>query len=121
MEPLIKIASDVSTPLALAGLFAACLLLILRQLIAKNIFPALTKTASANLFRRIVDRLFILSLVATVFGFIGYVISSHRATGEAGGAQYYETHGSQSPILPDNKGTVIINDAAPTNQEKERK
>jgi hypothetical protein len=68
------LATKISTPLALGGFSAAIFFFILRQLIEKNIFPALNKQASSEVIKIIIDRLFILALVAMVLGFAGYVI-----------------------------------------------
>ncbi len=74
MEKIFEIASQVSTPLALAGFFAALVFFIFRQIVAKNIFPRLTATIGADLLKLIIDRLFVLALVAMVLGFVGYVV-----------------------------------------------
>lgn len=74
MEKIFEIASQVSTPLALAGFFAALVFFIFRQIVAKNIFPRLTAAIGADLLKLIVDRLFVLALVAMVLGFVGYVV-----------------------------------------------
>ncbi len=74
MEKIFEIASQVSTPLALAGFFAALVFFIFRQIVAKNIFPRLTAAIGADLLKLIIDRLFVLALVAMVLGFIGYVV-----------------------------------------------
>lgn len=73
VERIFQTASDVSTPLALAGLFASIIFFILKQIIAKNIFPELSRVASALIIRQIVDRLFYLALLAMVLGFISYL------------------------------------------------
>lgn len=70
---IFDIASHVSTPLALAGLFAAAVFFIFRQILAKNIFPQLTAAIGADVLRLVIDRLFLLALVAMVLGFVGYV------------------------------------------------
>ena len=75
MKEILEIASNVSTPLALGGLIAAIFFLILRQIIAKNIFPTLTKAVSGDILKLIINRLFMLALVAMVLGFAGYIIS----------------------------------------------
>jgi len=75
IERIFEVASRISTPLALAGLLAAIFFFVVRQLIAKNIFPVLTKQISGDLLKLIIDRLFILSLVAVVLGFAGFVLT----------------------------------------------
>lgn len=76
MAEVIEIASKVSTPLALGGLVAAFFFFILRQIVARNIFPTLTKNLGAGILRLIIDRLFVLALVAVVLGFAGFVVST---------------------------------------------
>src|ERR1041384_1787158 len=73
MEKIIEIASHISTPLALAGLFAAVFFFTVRQIISRNIFPELTAHLSSNIIKLIIERLFVLSLLAMVLGFCGYV------------------------------------------------
>ena len=51
MGKIFEIASQVSTPLALAGFFAAVLFFVFRQIVAKNIFPRLTAAIGADLLR----------------------------------------------------------------------
>lgn len=72
MNKFLEIASNVSTPLALGGIFAAVFFFVMRQILAKNIFPALTKQLSSDILKLIINRLFVLSLIAMVLGFIGY-------------------------------------------------
>jgi len=75
MNGLFETASRISTPLALAGFFAAAFFLVVRQIIAKNIFPTLTRQLSGDILKLIIDRLFVLSLVAMVLGFAGFVMT----------------------------------------------
>ena len=70
MTKIFEIASQVSTPLALAGFIACVVFFVLRQIVAKNIFPRLTSAVGAGLLRHIIDRLFVLALVAMCLGFI---------------------------------------------------
>src|SRR5260370_15414323 len=81
MQGLFEIASRISTPLALAGLFAATFFLIVRQIIKKNIFPTLTRQLSGDILRLIIVRLFLLSLVAMVLGFAAFVVTLLAAGG----------------------------------------
>ncbi len=69
-----EIAAKVSTPLALSGLTLAVLFFIFRQLLAKNIFPELARATGGALLRQIVDRLFVLALVAMFLGTAGYLL-----------------------------------------------
>ncbi|MCA1629137.1 MAG: hypothetical protein LC785_06945 [Acidobacteria bacterium] len=75
MENIFEIASKISTPLALSGLFAAILFFICRQIIAKNIFPSLTRTAGRKVIIIIITGLFGLALLAMVLGFIGFLVT----------------------------------------------
>ncbi|WP_371195003.1 hypothetical protein [Glaciecola sp. SC05] len=84
MEKIFEIAANVSTPLALSGLFAAILFFVLRKILEKDIFPSLTKSGSADIVKLIINRLFVLALFAMILGFSGYIISlSNTSNGEA--------------------------------------
>jgi len=74
MQEIFNIASSISTPLALGGFFASILFFVFRQILKKNIFPSLTKSASAEIITLIIDRLFVLALVSMVLGFVGYMM-----------------------------------------------
>ncbi len=74
MQEIFEIASNLSTPLALGGFFAAVVFFIFRQILKKNFFPTLTKSHSAEIIKTIIDRLFVLALVAMVLGFAGYIL-----------------------------------------------
>lgn len=79
MSRLFEIASNISTPLALGGLFAAILFLILRQMIKANLFPRLTRAMGGDLLKLIIERLFVLALIAMVLGFAGYIFVNARS------------------------------------------
>ena len=74
MNDIFEIATKVSTPLALSGLFATILFFVLRQILAKDIFPKLARTAGADVIKTIVNRLFVLALLAMILGFFGYML-----------------------------------------------
>ena len=57
----------------LAGFLAAAFFLIARQLLAKNFFSKLTADSSAGIIKQVISALFVLSLVAMVLGFVGFV------------------------------------------------
>ena len=78
-DRIFEIATRISTPLALAGFVAAVLFFILRQLLAKNIFPMLSKTMGGAVVRQIIDRLFVLALVGMILGFVGYLLPERRS------------------------------------------
>jgi hypothetical protein len=75
MDNFFEIASKVSTPLGLAGIIAASLFLIAREILKKNIFPALTKNLSSDIIRLLIERFFVLALVSVVLGFLGFALS----------------------------------------------
>jgi HEAT repeat protein len=74
MARIFEIATHVSTPLALAGFIACVVFFVLRQIVAKDIFPRLTAAIGAGLLRLIIDRLFVLALVAMILGFGAYLV-----------------------------------------------
>jgi len=73
MERIFDIASNISTPLGLAGFFATAFFLIVRQVIDRKLFPKLPPQLSSELFKLIINRLFQLALVAMVLGFASFV------------------------------------------------
>ena len=75
MSSIFEITSKVSTPLALGGVVVAILFFILRQIIKKNIFPKLTIALAGTIIQSIINKLFILALVAIVLGFAGYTVA----------------------------------------------
>jgi hypothetical protein len=75
MEKVFEIASSVSTPLALGGFFAAVVFYIFRQIVAKDFFRQLTSIHSADVIKLIIERLFILALVAMILGFVAYLVT----------------------------------------------
>ncbi len=74
MSQLFDISARISTPLALAGLALTAFFLILRQLIRTHRFPMFTRQQSTEITKLIIDRLFFLSLAATILGFIGFLV-----------------------------------------------
>lgn len=80
MASVLEVASRVSTPLALGGLFAAILFLIFRQLLRLKIFPKLARKEGYTLLRVVVDRLFFLALVAMILGAIAFVFGQWQAS-----------------------------------------
>jgi hypothetical protein len=89
MKDIIEIASRISSPLALSGLIASILFFLFRQILAKDIFPKLIRSDSVSLLRTIIDRLFILALIAMILGFLGYLIQrAPRATATAPVSDY---------------------------------
>lgn len=74
MNEIFSIASKISTPLALAGFLAGAFFLIAKLLIEKNVFPKLTQKLSSDIIKVIINRFFVLSLVAMILGFCGFAI-----------------------------------------------
>ncbi len=70
---IFQLAGNVSKPLVLAAFFAVILFFIFKQILAKDIFPSLTKTGSFVVIKIIIDRLFWLSLVTALLSFAAYV------------------------------------------------
>jgi hypothetical protein len=75
MSNILEIATNVSTPLMVAGFLTGAFFLILRQILQKDLFPALTRQLSADIIRLIIERLFTLALVALVLGFAGFALT----------------------------------------------
>jgi len=70
---IFDIATNISTPLMLAGFLAATFFLVARQLLAKNFFSKLSADSSAGIIKQVIGALFVLSLVAMILGFVGFV------------------------------------------------
>jgi hypothetical protein len=75
MNSLFNIASKVSTPLALGGVVIVVLFYIYQQIIKKNIFPKLTVYLAGSIIKNMINKLFILSLVALGLGFVAYIVA----------------------------------------------
>ncbi len=75
MASIFEITSKVSTPLALAGVVVAVLFFIFQHIIKKNIFPKLTVTVAGTIIQSIINKLFIVAIVAIILGFAGYVVA----------------------------------------------
>ena len=78
MDKILNIATKVSTPLALGGLIVGIFFLIVRQIISTGLIPQLTVETGGTIILRIINGFIILSLVAIVLGFVGYVIKKSR-------------------------------------------
>lgn len=74
MEPIFDIAAKVSTPLALGGFFAAVVFFIFKQVLKQDFLRRLTTAHSAEVIKLVIDKLFVLALVAMVLGFLAYVL-----------------------------------------------
>ena len=84
MDNIFSVAGNISTPLMLAGFFAAIFFFIVRQIIRKNIFPELTRQLSGDIIRLLIQRLFWLALIAMILGFVGFVIYPNPIDSEKG-------------------------------------
>jgi len=82
MNTIFNIASNIATPLALGGFFAAIFFFLIKQIIEKNIFPTLTKALSSDIIKLIIHYVFFLSLIAMILGFIGYIIPIYLVNAE---------------------------------------
>ena len=87
MSRILEIATNVSTPLMVAGFLAGAFFLILRQILRKDLFPALTRQLSVDIIKLIIERLFTLALVALVLGFAGFVLTVFVKGSEASHAK----------------------------------
>lgn len=74
MNALFEIAAGLSTPLALGGFIAAALFFIFRQVLSLPILANLARKETTDIIKQILLYLFVLSLVAMVLGFAGYVV-----------------------------------------------
>lgn len=79
-EEIIKLAVGVTTPIALAGLFAAIVFLIFRMILSGGFIPQLSQASGSKVIMRIITVLFILALVTACLGFAGYVIKTKYPT-----------------------------------------
>lgn len=79
-EQIIKLVTGITTPLALAGLFAAIIFLIFRIILSMNIFPRLDRAGGLKIILRIITVLFVLALITAILGFAGYVIKTRYPT-----------------------------------------
>ncbi|CAN2041330.1 hypothetical protein GMMP15_390035 [Candidatus Magnetomoraceae bacterium gMMP-15] len=79
MEKIFSIATNIAAPLALSGFSSAAFFLILKELIKeKNIFPVLAKKNASEIIKLIIVSSFILSLVAMILGFVGYIFPKNN-------------------------------------------
>lgn len=84
MSPnIIESVAKITQPLALAGLIALILFGVFRLILKLDVFPQLRAGHGYALLVRIVDRVFVLALVALVIGLIGYFLVQPSKTGEA--------------------------------------
>lgn len=82
MSNVFEIATNISTPLALAGLISTIFFYVLRLIIKKNIVTSLTRESTRKLLVLIINRIFILTVCAMIFGFSGYIIDRYFENGD---------------------------------------
>ena len=75
MEKLFDVASSISTPLGLGGFLAAVLFYIFKQILTKDFLRQMTSAHSADVIKLIIERLFVLALIAMILGFVAYLIT----------------------------------------------
>ena len=78
MDRILAIATKVATPLALGGLIVGVFFLILRQIISAGLIPQVTSETGGMILLRIINGFIVLALVATVLGFLGYLLVKSR-------------------------------------------
>lgn len=103
MAEIFSIASGISTPLALAGLLAAAFFFILRQILKKDLFPKLTRQLSSEILKKIIDRLFVLALVALILGTASYCLRFIDANGNSGGKERAAVEKAITQMLVDHE------------------
>jgi hypothetical protein len=79
MQQIFKIAANISTPLMLAGLISAILFFIIRSIVKGRLLSKVSNQHSATIILAIINRLFVLALVAAMLGFGGYVFDKASA------------------------------------------
>ena len=89
MNQIFEIATNVDTPLAVAGFLAAAFFGVLRELLRKTRFPILTRQLSADIVALSIKCLFILTLAALVLGLVGFYL----AIGGGGGRENLRDNG----------------------------
>lgn len=91
MNSIFKTASRVSTPLALAGIIATAFFFIAKQILEKNIFPKLSEALGGAIIMAIIDKLFMLAMVAACLGVAAYIIKLFVDRPKSPGAQAAQT------------------------------
>ena len=80
MVGILEVMSRVSHPLGVGGLALAVFLLIVRQLISRGVFPALTRKVGAELLAGLLNKVFFLAVLGMVLGFSGWIVEILFAT-----------------------------------------
>jgi hypothetical protein len=74
VNKILAIATRVGTPLGLGGLIAGFFFFIVKLVISAGLIPQMTSQTGGIILLRIINGFIILSLVAVVLGFVGFVI-----------------------------------------------
>lgn len=74
MKTFLAFATRVRNPIALGGLIIGVFFLIVRLVISAGLIPQVTAQTGGTILLRIINGFIILSLVAVVLGFAGFVI-----------------------------------------------
>ena len=77
MKNIFSVIARIRTPLALAALAFIVLYLVCRLILGLNIFVALTESNTFVLISTIINRLFILAIVALVLAVASYVYGQY--------------------------------------------
>ncbi len=75
---LIKLANKRWKPLSITALLILVLYLIYRQILQLDIFPQLSQSIAYNVISKLIDYLFILSIIGLVFGAILFILSRKK-------------------------------------------
>jgi hypothetical protein len=73
MQEIFNLVTKINNPLALAGFLSAILLYSIKYIIDAKIIPQVDGASAFPAIKIIVDRLFILALIAVILAFIGYL------------------------------------------------
>jgi hypothetical protein len=74
MKTIIQLASNVGTPLALAGIVCTLLFYTLRSILSSKFLSRANQTESAQIIKRIVDWFFYLAMVSVVLGTLCWIV-----------------------------------------------
>ena len=78
--------SKISTPLGLGGLALFVLLVIARRVLTSTIVPQLAKSHAFVVIKMLIDRSFVLAVLAIILGFAGYIATTFIQPASAGTA-----------------------------------
>ncbi len=103
---LFNVATKIATPLSLASLSLLVLYGIYKAIVGMGIFPELTNSDTFQLLNNIINKLFILALVAMIIGVCAYIFTKRFQKEIADGPG--ETGGEPIPPNNDIKITFIV-------------